>query len=186
MADPVPTIEPQEMFVGDSLQWDKDLEDYPAGTWTLSYRILPQSGTTGVQTLVATASGTTHQIRKTSSDTGAYTAGTFWMVGYVTTATNRFEIYSGPLTIRENPATATSYDGRTYLQRVLDLLEASIEANEAPRTVIRYSFGGVTSEVRTLEEALKAREQIKAAIAAEAAQASGQQRRILTRFRCPR
>lgn len=185
MADPVPTIEPVEMFIGDSLQWDKDLEDYPAGTWTLAYRLLPQSGS-GAQTLTATASGTTHQIRKTSSDTSAYTAGDFWLVGYVTNGTDRFEIFKGPFTIRENPATATSYDGRSYLQRILDLLEESIEANEAPRNVIRYSFGGVTTEIRTLQEALDARDRIKSQIANEEAAKSGQQRRILTRFRTPR
>lgn len=186
MAEPVPTIEPTQFRLGDSLQWDKDLEDYPAGTWTLTYKLLPQSGSATVRTITATASGTTHQARATSATTAAWTAGDFWMVGYVTNGTDRFQVYAGPMTVLSDPSVATSYDGRSYLQRVLALLEASIEANEAPRTVIRYSFGGVTSEVRTLEEALKARDLIKAQIANEAAVAAGVNRRVLTRFGRPR
>lgn len=185
MSEPVPTIEPTQFRLGDSLQWDKDLEDYPASAWTLTYKILPQSSGT-VRTITATASGTTHQARATSATTAAWTAGDFWMVGYVTNGTDRFQVYAGPMTVLSDPATATAYDGRSYLERVLDLLEASIEANEAPRTVIRYSFGGVTSEVRTLEEALKARDLIKAQIANEEAVKNGVNRRVLTRFGRPR
>ena len=181
MADPVPTVEVIQFRLGDSLQWDKVLEDYPATAWTLTYKILPQSSGT-VRTIVAAANGSDYQIRVTSTITGAWTAGDFWMVGYVTDATDRFEVYAGPMTILANPATASAFDGRTYLERILDLLETSIEANEAPRNVIRYSYGGVTSEVRTLEEALKARDMIKSQIANEAAIKAGVNRRVVTRF----
>lgn len=174
------------MRLGDSLQWNKDLEDYPASAWTLTYRILPQSGASGVQTITAAASGSQHQVRVTSTTSATYTAGTYWLIGYVTNATDRFQIYLGKLVISANPASATGLDGRSYLQRILDLLETSIEANEAPRNVIRYSYGGVTSEVRTLDDVFKARERVLAAIANEEAAKLGQQRRILTRFLSPR
>lgn len=190
MADPVPTFEPTQFRAGDSLQWDKTLEDYlpsPASpAWVLTYRLLPQvSGT--ARTITAQPSGNTHQVRETAATTAAWAAGDYWMVGYVTSSDfQRFEVYAGPMTILANPATAAAFDGRTYLQRVLDLIEASIESNEAPRNVIRYSYGGVTSEVRTLEEALKARAMLISAIAAETARITGKQQRVLTRFRRPR
>lgn len=185
MADPVPTVEPTQFHVGDSLQWDKSLADYPASAWTLTYKLIPQ--TSGdVRTITATASSTDHQVRVTAATTAAWTAGDFWLIGYATDGTDRFEIYNGPVTVLANPATATSYDGRSYLQRILDILEAAIEANEIGRNVIRYSYGGAVSEVRTIEDALKARDRIKSELANETAANSGQQRRILTRFRCPR
>lgn len=190
MADPVPTTEPTQLFIGDSLQWDKTLEDYlgsPADpAFVLTYRLLPQSTGTA-QTITAMFSAGVHEVRETAATTAAWVAGEYWMIGYVTGSDlSRFQVFAGAVTLLANPASATSYDGRSYLQRILDLLEASIEANEAPRNVIRYSYGGVVSEVRTLEEALKARDRIVAAIANEEAQKSGQQRRILTRFFKPR
>ena len=175
------------MRVGDSLQWNVDLTDYPATLWTLRYDILPQSSGTKI-TLTAAASGSQHQIRYLSAATSAYVVADYWMIGTVriNSGDDRFEVYAGPFSILANPVTATTFDGRTYLQRILDLVEASIEASEAPRTVIRYSYGGVTSEIRTLEEALKARAMLISAIAAEEARKSGKQQRVLTRFRIPR
>lgn len=183
--DPTPLIEPVQFRLGDSLIWDKSIGDHSAASWTLTYKILPQTSGT-VRTITATASGATFQIRVLAATTAAWTAGDHWMIGYVSDADERYEIYAGPMTILADPSTATAYDGRTYLQRVLALVEASIEANEAPRNVIRYSYGGVTSEIRTLEEALKARAMLVSAIAAEAARLSGKQQRVLTRFRTPR
>lgn len=190
MADPVPTTEPTTLNVGDSLQFDKTLEDYqgsPANpAWVLTYRLLPQtSGTTA--TITATFTAGAHQVRESAATTAAWTPGDYWLIGYVTSSDlQRFQIYSGPLTLLANPASATTYDGRSYLQRILDILEAAIEANEIGRNVIRYSYGGAVSEVRTIEDALKARDRIKSELANETAANSGQQRRILTRFRCPR
>jgi hypothetical protein len=187
LPDPIPTVEPTAMFIADSLAWNKELEDFSAAAWVLTYRVLPQTTGTAI-TLTAAASGATHQIRLASGATAAFVAADYWMLGSVRSnaGDERFQVYAGPLTIKANPATATTFDGRTYLQRILALLETSITANEAPRNVIRYSYGGVTSEIRTLEDALKARQILLAAIANEAAATLGQQRRILTRFRLPR
>lgn len=190
MADPVPTIEPTQFYLGDSLQWDKTLEDYegsPADpAFVLTYKLIPQtSGTT--RTIIADFTEGVHQVRETAATTAGWTAGDYWLVGYVTGSDlSRFQVYTGPVTVLADPSSATSYDGRTYLERILDLLETSIEANEAPRNVIRYSYGGVVSEVRTLTDALKARDQIKAQIRAEAAAAAGVNRRVVTRFTRPR
>ena len=56
MAATVPTKEPTEIFLGDSLAWTKTLSDYPATTWTLAYRLLAQQSA-AAQTLTASASG---------------------------------------------------------------------------------------------------------------------------------
>ena len=186
--DPVPQVEPKEFRLGDSLQWDKVLEDYPSEEWGLTYKIIPQAAGPTVITISAAqaANAQDHEIRVVSATTAAYATGDYWMFGYVIFGANRFEVYAGPMTILANPASATSFDGRTYLERILDLVETSIESNEAPRNVIRYSYGGVSTEVRTLEDALKARQILLAAIANEAAKTLGQQRRVLTRFRMPR
>lgn len=183
MSATAPTIEPKEIFAGDSIHFTKTLSDYPADTWTLAYRLLKQQGGEAV-TLTATADGTDHEVEVAADDTADYAPGEWWMVGYVTSGTERFQIYAGSLTVKPDPAAATSYDGRTYLQRILALLEEVIEKGVI-RETIRYSYGGVSSEVVSMKDALEARDRIKAAIAQEASQAGGKQRRILTRFTTP-
>jgi len=183
MSAAVPTTEPKEIFAGDSIHFTKTLNDYPASTWTLAYRLLKQAGGEA-ETLTATADGDDYDIEVAASATADYVPGEWWMIGYVTSGTERVQIYSGKLTIRPDPATVTSYDGRTYLERVLALLEEVIEKGVI-RETIRYSYGGVTSEVVSMKDAFDARDRIKAAVAQEAAAASGQQRRILTKFTTP-
>ena len=183
MAAPIPTKEPTEMFLGDSLAWTKSLSDYPATTWTLAYRLLSQQNASA-QTITASASGSDFSISVTSATSAAWTSGEFWLIGYVTSGTDRVQVYSGKMSIKPNPATATAYDGRTYLERVLALLQKTLEEGVI-RDVIRYSIGGVTAEVQSMNDVLDAIDQITAAIIQEQAAASGKQRRILTRFTSP-
>jgi hypothetical protein len=184
MSAAVPTFEPVEIFAGDSIHFTKTLSDYPAGTWTLAYRLLSMQGATAV-TLTATADGTDFDVAVTSAVTALWAAGEYTLIGYASYGTERVQVYSGKFTVRPDPATVSSYDGRTYLERILALLEKVIEEGVI-REVIRYSYGGASSEVQTMKDALDARDRIKAAIAQEAAQKGGKQRRILTRFTTPR
>ena len=183
MSAAVPTREPLEIFAGDSIHFTKTLADYPAGTWTLAYRILSQKGAADL-TWTATADGTDHEVEVATTTTDDYTPGEYWLIGYVTYLTERVQIYRGKFSILADPATVDHYDGRTYLERILVLIEEVIEKGVI-RDVIRYSYGGVSSEVQTMKDAFDARDRIKAAIAQEAALASGKQRRILTRFTRP-
>ena len=84
-----------------------------------------------------------------------------------------------------DPATVDSLDDRTFLQKFLEKLE-SVILEGVIRAPIRYSYGGVTSEIMTLKDALDARDRVKAMMAQEEAIARGKQRRILTRFTEPR
>jgi hypothetical protein len=44
MTAPVPTTEPASVVAGDTLTWKRTLADYPAGTWTLKYRLINSAG----------------------------------------------------------------------------------------------------------------------------------------------
>lgn len=183
MSAAVPTTEPLEIFAGDSIHFTKTLADYPAGTWTLAYRILSQKGAADIDA-TATASGTDFDVTVARATTALWTPGEYHLIGYVTYLTERVQIYSGRFSVKPDPATVDHYDGRTYLERILALIEEVIEKGVI-RDVIRYSYGGASSEVQTMKDAFDARDRIKAAIAQEAAQASGKQRRILTKFTRP-
>lgn len=184
MAAPIPTTEPLQIYAGDSIRFDKTLPDFSAATWALSYRLLSMKGAVALD-FAATANGTTHEITVAAATTAAWTPGDYVLIGFITSASERIQIYRGKFTILPDPASVEHFDGRTYLERILALLEEVIEKGVI-REVVRYSYGGVTTEVVSMEDALRARERIKAAILQEEAQAKGKQRRILTRFRAAR
>lgn len=180
----VPQIEPVEIFAGDSIHFTKSLSNYSAADgWTLAYRLLSQKGL-AAQTIAAVASGTGFEIQVASATTATWAEGEYWLIGYVTLLTERVQIYQGKFTVKPNPAIASHFDGRTYLQRILALLEEVIEQGVI-REVIRYSYGGVTTEVQSMKDALDARDRIKALVVQEEAAASGTQRRIYTKFTTP-
>lgn len=184
MAAAVPTKEPTEVNAGDSIHFTKSFNDYPAPTWELDYRILAMQGASAID-LQATADGTDFDVAATPAVTASWTPGDYRMIGFVTSATERFQIYNGKLLIRPDPATVSHYDGRTYLERVLALLQKTFEEGVI-REVIEYSYGGVSSKVQTMEDVLNAIDRIKALIAQEQAQVNGRQRRVLTKFVPPR
>ncbi len=185
MAAPIPTTEPIQIHAGDSIRFDKSLPDYPSSTWTLSYRLLSQRGAVDIDVASAQDGSTDYSVTVAAATTAAWTAGEYTLFGYVTSGTERVQIYKCPFTVLPDPATVDHFDNRSYLQRILQLLEEVIEQGVI-REVIRYSYGGVSTEVVSMEDALKARERIKAAILQEEAQNSGKQRRILTKFVSPR
>lgn len=184
MAAPIPTVEPLEIYAGDSIRFDKTLPDYSAATWTLSYRLLSMKGA-GAVDFQGAANGSTFEITVTAATTAAWTPGDYTLIGFITSGSERIQVYKGKFSVLPDPATVDHLDGRTYLERILAILEEVIEKGVI-REVIRYSYGGVTTEVVSMKDAMDARDRIKAAIVQEEAQASGKQRRILTRFRTPR
>ncbi len=184
MAAAVPTKEPTEFFAGDYVTWTKSLSDFPSSTYTLTYRLLALSGAAAT-TVSASASGTDFQIIIHSASSATFTPGDYSLIGFVSDGTERTQIYSGKLIVKPDPATATAFDGRTYLEKVLIKLEEVILSGVI-RAPIEYSYGGVSSKIMTLKDALDARDRIRAQMTQEAALIHGHQRRILTRFKAPR
>jgi len=184
MAADVPDKEPTEHQAGNSLLWTKSIGDYPASDWDLTYSIRGSLAGQFSEDITATKDGDDFEVTLTASQTASWQPGEYWLVGYVSDGTDRFEIYRGRFTITEDISTATSYDGRTYNQRCLDIVNRMIEDGLLPREVIRYSFNGVSSEVRTFEDAFKAKAYFEDKVANE--QGNGRNRKILTRFRSPR
>lgn len=180
VAAPIPTVEPTQIFAGDSLCWSKSFPDFSSADWTLSYRLLSQKGAVDLD-VAAPANGTDFLVTVAAAVTAEWTAAQYTLIGYLTAGTQRVQVYRGKFEVLPDPATVDHFDGRSYLERILQLIEEVIEQGVI-REVIRYSYGGVTTEVVSMEDAFKARERIKAAILQEEAEKSGKQRRILTKF----
>lgn len=188
----IPTIEPTAFFAGDTVKWDKSFSDYPAsGGWTLTYYL---RGTNTYTVNQITTTGDTFNVNIPAATTATYAAGDYWLFGFVTKGTERFQIYSGQVEVKPNQATLSStYDGRTHVQIVLDALEAAIEG-VATREELSYTVnsGGIQRMIQFLSRAemiqmhayysnLRRQE-----VAAEnIAKGKGSGNRILTRFTEP-
>ncbi len=67
----IPETEPTRVAAGETWRWDRNITDYPASLWTLTYSFLLQSGSTRFD-VVATQDGDTHQVHVPASTTAAH------------------------------------------------------------------------------------------------------------------
>ena len=162
MAIPVLSLEPTEVFAGDTIKWRKSLSNYPASTWQLSYDIRGSANYDLAWAAEVTADGNDFLITVPAATSAAWTAGDYWLYGFVTDGTDRANVYSGRLKIKPNQGTATSvYDGRTHARKTLAAIEAVLEGTATrEESQLSVAFGGHSRSLalRPIEELLKMRE----------------------------
>lgn len=142
MSAPVPEIEPAEFFAGDTVAWTKDLSDYPATTWTLAYSLVGPSR----QTITATASGRTFSVSVAKTTTAGWPPGEYKWYAFVSAGSERYQVGSGSLTIKENFAlTTNAQDTRSDARIILDSLMA-LYKQVAGRPERRYTLQAVGRE----------------------------------------
>lgn len=184
-SDDFATSEPARIAAGDRWRWERrDLSDYPASTWTLTYALV--SSTVRVQ-ITAAANGNWHQVDVAAATTAGYTAGTYRWQAYVTSGTDRRMVGQGDIEILPNFATQSSgYDGRSHARTVLDAIEAVIEGR-ATKDQESYSIGGRSLQRTPIAELLRLRDVYRAEVKAEKvadrlANGMGGARRLLVRL----
>lgn len=136
----IPNQEPASLRVGDTWRWTRTLADYPAGTWTLKYRFKNAAG--GFE-IVATASGTDHDITVAAATTAAYTAGAYTWIAWVESGTEKFTVDSGSCKLesdyRSSLATA-ALDDRSHAAKMVTQIETWLESHGDG--VAQYEIGG--------------------------------------------
>lgn len=152
-----PTNEPTTIRAGDSVVWERELEDYSAADgWALKYRLLYASGT--AVDITSTGVGTLHSVSLTAAATAAYVAGTATLAGYVEkgagASLERATLESNVIDILPNLIAATTHDGRTAneiaLQHARDALASYMEKGQLH--VAEYDVGGRTMKFRAASE----------------------------------
>ena len=126
MARDIPDTEPTVLRCGDSWQWNKVYEDYPASSWTLTYFLY---GAAAVDTdgFDASASGDEHQVRQLGSYSENFTAGEYTLVGRVTDGTDVFTVYEEPVELIGSPSVLSATSQKSHAETCYDLLTAKIE-----------------------------------------------------------
>lgn len=176
MAFEIPTIEPTELVVGDSLQWTKSLSDYPAtsGGWTLTY-YLRANLPSGQINLTATAVADIFAVDVLPAVTSTWTPGDYVWEAYVSKSAVRRKVGSGSLKILPDfSAIELPYDGRTLAKKTLDSIELVI-AGRANTDIQRYVMQAVGRSIdkMPIKELLAFRDYYLGEVKKEEAAASG-------------
>lgn len=164
MTAEVPTIEPESFIAGDTWRWTRTLADYPASTWTLTYRARSRESSFEI---TATASGADHSVTVAKATTAAYKAGIYAWTAQVTDGTTRTTVASGLWTVAPDPAnTGAGLDPRSHARRVLEAVEAVLEGR-ATKDQEEYAINGRSLKRESRETLLKFRNQYRGEVRAE-------------------
>lgn len=162
----IPLIEPGEIVAGDYIQWRRQLSDYPAGTWTLTYTLINASNK---YTITAANSGGEHLVTVTTATSAGYAAGVYQWQAAVVSGAQKYTIASGEMTIKPSFAAASTLDTRSQAKRTLDAIESEIEARATGGMTAEYSIGNRSLKKCTVDELIKLRDKYKAIYTSEQA-----------------
>jgi hypothetical protein len=98
--------------------------------------------------ITAAAAGTQHSVHLLPATTGVYPAGRYDWTAHVTDGTDRHQVGAGSILVLPNLATATAFDGRTHARKILDAIEAMMEARGTggDLDLVRTTLGDQTAE----------------------------------------
>ena len=168
----IPTIEPEYFIAGDTVKWQRALDDYKASDgWVLKYHLRNTSNTATIN-ITATASGDDHLVTISASTSATYKAGKYKWIAVVEKSGERFTVGEGYTEIKTNLATATAITDRLLtLQADIDALNGFLGKNYkyssyaiAGRSLNQYNITDLfvlrdrfVRELKSLEAAEKVR-----------------------------
>lgn len=162
MSAQIPTNEPKELRAGQTWRWRReDLSDYPADTWSLKYWFKRQGGTDKFS-VEASADGTSFAVEVLASTTAAYVADDYTWVAEVTSGTEIFEVDRGTLKLLPRYNTDTALDDRSHAKKMLELVEAALEAFNLGAK--QYTIGSRSLTKHDLPELTGLRDKYKAEV----------------------
>ena len=178
-----PTQVPADLIAGDTWDWERELSDYPAGTWTAVWYF---GNALGQFSVAAGVSGTKHTASVAAATTAARVPGRYrWRLA-VSSGGTRYTVEEGWAEVLQDPATATNVDWRSSARVQLDNVESYLR-DPNNLSAASYSIGGRAlsrwSRAELLAEQSRLRMEVRSEDAAEDMAAGlGNPRRLYARF----
>lgn len=167
------------LIAGDTWSWDLSDSDYPAPAWTVTYYFENRLGTFSV---AGSASGSDHAITIAAATTTGYKAGKYRWRARATDGTTVTTIASGWLEVEVNPAAAGQADVRSWAQKTLEAVEATL-MGRATNDQLSMSIAGRSISRIALPDLMQLRDRLRAEVRAEEqAEKAGLGRNIRARF----
>jgi hypothetical protein len=155
LARDIPDTEPKVLRCGDSWQWNKVYEDYPASSWTLTY-FLYGAAVVDADGFDAAASGDEHQVRQAGSYSESFAAGEYTLVGRVTDGSDIFTIYEDAVELIASASALATSAQKTHAETCYDLLTALIEG-KIPKDQESFQINGRAVVRIPIREAMRLR-----------------------------
>lgn len=138
MAAAIPTTEPSELRVGDTLKFKKYLSDYDPAVDTLSYTL---SSADKIYQITCTDNGDGYFLANVlPAVTKTWTADTYSYQAYITNGSDRFTVGNGSIKLLPD-LTRGAVDTRSHVKKTLDALESTIQGR-ATNDQLSYSING--------------------------------------------
>jgi len=126
-----------ELYQGDSLDWDESESDYPASSsWVIHYVLVNASSRI---TFNSSADGDDHNFTIATTTTAAWKDGEYTYTRYATDGTERVTLNRGTVEIKKDFTTAS--DQRSNAKKTLEAIEAVIE-DRATKDQESYTIQG--------------------------------------------
>ncbi len=153
MSQEIPTTEPRSFIAGETLEWSKSLANYAATEWTLKYSL--RGPGTAPADITATADGEEFLVDASSTYTAALTAGTWRLVGWVESGSEKHYVYDEDVIVKAAPATGT-LETRSTAKIIVDAIDALL-TGKASLDQKRYRIADRELERYEPEQLLKFR-----------------------------
>lgn len=147
---------PSSFTTGESVTFTKQLADYPASEWTLTYKLRGPSVGLDVE---ATADGDDHLIVITAAQTATLVAGLWQFQAYATKDAEAVLVDQGQFTVKRGFTSANAddiIDGRSQAQKIVEAIDAMM-AKTATLAQKRYQINNRELERYSLTELIALR-----------------------------
>lgn len=149
----------QTFVAGDTLDFLTTVASYPPSDgWTLQLRLMPFVDGLEPIDLTATTDGDDYRVQVGPDVTADYAAGNYTLMRWVEKTGARHVVEGEPalpdtITIQPDPATATSYDGRSSARKALEQAEAARVTFLASNGLIKeYEIGNRRTVYRDVSQ----------------------------------
>lgn len=166
-----PKNEPEQIAVGDTVEWTRQLDDYSAATYTLKYVLRNESN---IIKFDATAQGAFYFVSLTTATTALWKAGMYAVAAYVVnaggTVQKQVPVAFPRMVILPNLAdNPNGVPVNTFAERGLVSIEATI-LQLTTRTVETATVNGQEYTLANIADLFLLRERFKSEVARETAQ----------------
>lgn len=186
-------MEPRHLRAGTAWTWQRTLSQYPAPAWTLRYYL---KNATHSITIEAQPDGRAHRVEITAEQTRDHAPGGYAFVAQVDDGTGIVhEVASGWITVKPRVDTASPLEMRSRAARIVEDLEAALEAYSAAAgqdasLVQSYQIGDRAQTFRSTAEIIEQLEYWRGRLAQERAadamrEGLGNPRNVYVRFGKP-
>ena len=151
------------LIAGDTWEWTRSDPNYPTSAWSVTYHFENSAGSFSA---TGTPDGNDHAFSIAASTTAGYKAGKYRWHARATSGATVKTIAVGWLTVKADIAAAGKTDVRSWAQRTLDAVEATLEGR-ATRDQSAMSIAGRQVSRIPLPELMSLREKLRAEVRIE-------------------